>query len=192
MYETTADVLFGKTRQGVLAALFEQPERWFYLRELERLTGLSTGALQHELGRLGRAELVIRERSGNRVNYRANVAHPVFEELRRLVLKTCGIPLLLAQAISTVGAKVDFAAVFGSFAKGTSHARSDIDLLVVGECMLREVLEVVGGVEESTGREIGVRLYGREEFETRKATDPFLDGVLSGPMITVFGKSHDA
>ena len=191
MQDATANVLFGKTRQAVLSALFEDPGRGFYLRELQRKSGLSTGALQHELGRLGSAELIVRERDGNRVNYRPNTAHPVFEDLRRLVLKTCGLPMTVRRALSGL-ADLDFAAIYGSFAKGASHARSDVDLLVVGQRTLGEVLEALAPVEEQTGREIGVRLYSRGEFAKKKRTDAFLRGVLSGPLIPILGAADDA
>ena len=90
--EATAAVLFGKTRQAVLALLFERPERAYYLRELARATGISPGALQHELGQLQKADLVTRSQDGNRVVYRANTAHPVFADLQSIVRKTCGLP----------------------------------------------------------------------------------------------------
>lgn len=85
----TASVLFGKARQAVLLKLFEEPGDPVYLRELARRTGLSTGALQHELRQLKGADLILRSRDGNRVCYRANTDHPVFLELQSLVRKTC-------------------------------------------------------------------------------------------------------
>ena len=100
--EATAAVLFGKTRQAVLALLFEQPERAYYLRELARATGISPGALQHELGQLQKADLVGRSQDGNRVAYRANTAHPVFADLQSIVRKTCGLPAQITPAAMSI------------------------------------------------------------------------------------------
>ena len=70
--ENTASILFGKTRQAVLTALFDAPGESLYVRELARRTGISPGALQHELGQLLSADLLSRHEDGNRVLYRAN------------------------------------------------------------------------------------------------------------------------
>jgi predicted transcriptional regulator len=98
--DSAAAVLFGKTRQAVLALLFDQPEQTYYLREMARRTGIAPGPLQHELSQLHKADLVIRLRDGNRVTYQANTAHPVFSDLQGLVSKTCGVPAQLIAALA--------------------------------------------------------------------------------------------
>ena len=80
--DSAAQVLFGKTRQAVLALLLERPEDSYYLRQMCQLSGISPGAMQAELRQLTRAGLLERAKDGNRVAYRANARHPVFESLR--------------------------------------------------------------------------------------------------------------
>jgi predicted nucleotidyltransferase len=191
--DSTASILFGKTRRAVLSLLFEQPRRRFFLRELARLTGISPGALQHELGRLGRAEIIERARDGNRVTYRANTAHPVFPELQSIVHKTCGIPSLLKAALAPFAEKITFAAIYGSMAKGTDHARSDVDLLIVGSLGLDQATQALAPVEERIDREIGLRVFSAEEFRRRRARkDSFLHRVMSGPLTTILGNPPSA
>jgi predicted nucleotidyltransferase len=191
--DSTASILFGKTRRAVLSLLFEQPDRRFFLRELSRLTGISPGALQHELGRLGRAEIIERAQDGNRVTYRANTTHPVFSELQSIVHKTCGIPSLLKVALAPFAEKITFAAVYGSIAKGTDHARSDVDLLIVGSLGLDQATQTLAPVEEQIGREIGLRVFSSEEFRRRrKRKDAFLHRVMSGPLTTILGDPPSA
>ncbi len=48
-----AQVLFGRTRQRVLAWLYGHPDEAFYLREIVRQTGSAQGAVQRELAALG-------------------------------------------------------------------------------------------------------------------------------------------
>lgn len=187
--DLTSSTLFGKTRRAVLTLLFGQPDRWFYLRELARLTGISPGSLQRELGLLGQADLIERTRDGNRVTYRANRGHPVFAELRSIVQKTCGLPRLLQEALSHLADEIDFAAVYGSMAKGTDHARSDVDLLIVGSIQLGEATAAVAPVERKVDREIGLRVFTTSEFEDRLvAEDAFLGRVLSGPLTPILGE----
>lgn len=192
--EATAAVLFGKTRQAVLVLLFEQPEQAYYLRELARQTGISPGALQHELGQLQKADLVERSQDGNRVTYRANTAHPVFADLQSIVRKTCGLPAQIKAALQPFAAQIRFAALYGSLAKGLNHARSDVDLLlIVGDLSLEQALAAIVPVEARIGREISVRIYNAEDFRTRREQgEHFIINVMSGPLTSLIGTPDDA
>lgn len=191
--EAAASVLFGKTRQAALAILFDQPERAYYLRELARQAGISPGALQHELGQLQKADLIERSQDGNRVAYRANTAHPIFLELQSIVRKTCGLPAQIKAGLAPHAKQIRFATLYGSVAKGSNHARSDVDLLLVGDISLEQALAAVVPVESRIGREIGVRLYSAEEFRKRRTQgDPFLNNVLGGSNTQLIGTPDDA
>lgn len=182
-----ADVLFGKTRQAVLAILFAEPQQGRFLRELSRQTSISPGALQHELGRLVMADLVTREADGNRVRYRANTRHPVYTDLHAMVEKTCGLPAQLAAALGKVRG-VRFACLYGSLASNSEHARSDADLLVVGDARLETLLAAIEPVERRIAREISVRLYTSDDFRHRREQrDPFLTAVLAGSTKPLIG-----
>ncbi|MGI5865724.1 MAG: nucleotidyltransferase domain-containing protein [Myxococcales bacterium] len=190
--ESAASVLFGKTRQAVLAVLFQVVDERVHLRELSRRTGIGPGPLQHELSRLVAADLVSRTKDGNRVLYQANTRHPVFHELRGLVLKTCGIPEQLRTALAPLSERISLALVYGSVAKGTSHAGSDVDLLVVGSLKLEELLAKLEPTERLLGREVSVRLFKESEFNKRRAAgDRFLRSVLAGPTLAVIGSADD-
>ncbi len=205
--DSTASILFGKTRRAVLALLFEQPARRFFLRELARLTGISPGSLQRELGRLGQADLVERAKDGNRVTYWANAAHPVFGDLQALVHKTCGIPSQLKEALApfyrageggpvrrSLGeGGIVFAVVYGSIAKGADHARSDVDLLIVGSLGMDQVTAALTPIEKRIDREIGLRLYSLADFQSRRAQgDAFLNRVMAGPLTPILGDPESA
>ncbi|QOC23771.1 nucleotidyltransferase domain-containing protein [Wenzhouxiangella sp. AB-CW3] len=193
MNDAAANLLFGKTRRAVFSVLFETPERACYLRELARITGVSPGTLQQELQRLVQAELVIRKQDGNRVTYSANAAHPVFAELQGLIRKTCGIPAQLHSILEPLADRLHFAAIYGSVAKGTARADSDIDLIVAGDISLAEMLEHLQPLEQSLGREINARVFTKKEFQIRMDNaDPFLTRVLSGPTIPLIDHSSDA
>lgn len=190
--ETTAAVLFGKTRRAVLTLLFGQPEQSYYLRELARQTGISPGALQHELGQLQKADLVERRKDGNRITYSANAAHPVFADLRSIVHKTCGLPAEIKAALQPLAAKIRFATLYGSLAKGLNHARSDVDLLIVGDLNLKQALAAIMPVEAHIGREISVRTYRTKDFHARrKKGEYFINNVMSGPLTPLIGALDD-
>src|SRR5208282_6035547 len=126
-----ADALFSTTQQRVLALLYGQPERSFYATDIIERTGSGSGAVQRELRRLGESGLVTVTRLGNQKHYQANASAPIFSELRGIIDKTLGIAGVLSIALAPFAEKIRFAAVYGSVAKRTDSAQSDIDLLVV-------------------------------------------------------------
>jgi predicted transcriptional regulator len=79
-------VLFPSVRAELLRRLFSGPTREFYVRQLSRLTTLALGTVQQELARMSKAGLVTSRSNGYHRFYRANRKHPVFSNLRQLVL----------------------------------------------------------------------------------------------------------
>ena len=126
-----ADALFTPVQQRVLGLLFGQPDRRFQSAELIRLAKGGVGAVHRQLGRLAEAELVTVTRTGNQKHYQARRDSPVFEDLHQLIVKTVGVAEPLRQALARKARAIRAAFVYGSVAKGTKRAGSDIDLLVI-------------------------------------------------------------
>jgi predicted nucleotidyltransferase len=127
-----ANALFSNVQQRVLALIFGQPNRSFYASELIKLVGSGSGAVQRELARLEKSGLVSATRYGKQKHYAANQDSPIFEEIRSLVLKTVGLIEPLREALGPFGSKIEVAFVFGSVARGEDTAKSDIDLMIIG------------------------------------------------------------
>lgn len=128
-----SDALFSKVQQRVLALLFAQPERSFYTSEILRHVDSGVGAVDRELNRLQRCGLVTAEWVGNQKHYRANKEAPVFEDLRGLLEKTVNVTEPLKRSFGRHANGIRSAFVFGSVAKGSDTADSDIDILVIGD-----------------------------------------------------------
>src|SRR3977135_1315721 len=128
-----SNALFSKVQQRVLALIFCQPERSFYTSEIMRKGQSGTGAVERELSRLQRSGLVSVERIGNQKHYRANHESPIFEELQSLIIKTVGLTEPLKKSLEPYSDTIKTAFVYGSVAKGQDTARSDIDLMVIGD-----------------------------------------------------------
>lgn len=91
--------LFPAVRERVLSVLMLNPaERW-HLRSLVRKTGMAHGSVQREVDRLTAADVLTREKDGNRVYCRVNKACPFCLELQGLILKTCGLVDVLKRAL---------------------------------------------------------------------------------------------
>lgn len=187
-----ADALFTATQQRVLALLFGEPGRSFYTSELIDRIGAGSGAVQRELKRLAESGLVTVKRIGNQKHYQANPDSPVLEELCSLVRKTVGLAGLIRETLEPLADRIRFATIYGSIAKGTDTAASDIDLLIVADGVtLEEVYRVLAPVEEKLGRKINPTLYTPGEFEKRKtAGNPFLSRVLSDEHLVLMGEEN--
>ena len=184
-----ASALFSDSQARVLRWLFGQPDRGFHLSELRRLTGLGSASVQRELNRLAEAGLVRTERVGNLRRFQANRKSPVFAELAGLTNKTLGIEPMLREALLPLAPKMQGAWIYGSVAKKTETAQSDIDLLLVGEHLtLTEILELLLPLESQLGRKINPTTYTPAEFTRRRAeSDSFVNRVLAGPVVSLMG-----
>ena len=177
--------LFASATIGVLLHVFVlQPQREFYQRELQRLTGVHLRQLQRDLGRLVESGFVESRAHGNRVYYRAVVAHPAFPALRSLVLSTRGCGDALREALEGLGKAVEAAFIYGSFARGDDVADSDVDLLVVGSVTRRALAAALAPAGRELGRELNPVILSATEFAHRvRSGDHFLTEVLSGPQV---------
>src|SRR5262249_15116670 len=133
-----ADALFSTVQQRVLGLLFGGPDRDFSTSDLIRLAQSGTGAVHRELTRLADAGIVAVSRLGNQKRYRANQESPVFTELHGLIVKTTGLVDPIRAALWPFRDRIAAAFVYGSVAKGTDKARSDIDVMVLGEGLSKE------------------------------------------------------
>ncbi|MCC7484054.1 MAG: nucleotidyltransferase domain-containing protein [Burkholderiales bacterium] len=189
-----AGVLFSGTQQRVLGLLFGQPERSFFATELIGLVKGGSGAVQRELQRLTESGLVTVRRVGNQKHYQANRAAPIFEELRGIALKTLGPAEALRESLAPLADRIRVAWVYGSIAKGTDRAQSDIDVLIVADRLaLEEVYKALEEAEIRLGRKVSPTLYTSKEFERRRtASNPFLAKVLAGERILLIGNEDAA
>jgi predicted nucleotidyltransferase len=188
-----ADALFTTTQQRTLALLFGQPARSYFASELIELTGSGSGAVQRELKKLVSSGLVTVRRIGKQKHYQANSDCPIFGELCGIVRKTVALVEPVRQALAPLAGHIRLAVIFGSVAKGTDTARSDVDLLIVADGLTLEMLySTLAPVEAHLDRRISPTLYTGKEFDTRRAAGhPFLARVLEGERLLLIGNEGD-
>lgn len=188
-----ATAIFSDSQSQLFIWVFGQPERSYHLSELRRLTGLGSASLQRELNRLVAAGLVHSERVGNLRRFQANPQSPVFNELVDLTRKTLGVEPLLRSALQPLVPDLQDAWVYGSVAKQTDTAHSDIDVMLIGKNLrLGKVLELLVPIEAQLGRKINPTCYTRVEFERRRnEPDSFVNRVLAQPILPLIGDAHE-
>ena len=189
-----ASALFTPVQLRVLGLLFGQPERRFQSAELLRLAGSGTGAVHRQLQRLEKAGLVAVSREGNQKYYAAQKDAPVFPELHGLIVKTVGLVEPLREALAPIAGDIDLAFVFGSVAKGTERAGSDLDLLVVtDELAYADVFSALASAERTLGRTINPTVFTRAEWKKKRSRhDSFGARIAAQPRLFVIGSDDGA
>ena len=182
-----AELLSSRGRAEIFRLLFGPARGELHVRELGRRAGLSDATVRQELKKLTRLGVVEARRDGNRMYYRANDAHPLYPDIRNLVLKTSGLTDVLREALGGA-AEIKLAFVFGSVASATAKAHSDIDLMVIGTIGLRQLSKRLSGLEAKLGREVNPHVLTPEEFARRACgRDHFIAAVLRAPRLFVVG-----
>ena len=188
-----ADALFTRVQQRVLGLLFGQPDRRFQSAELIRLARSGTGAVHRQLGRLAAAGLVTVTHSGNQKHYQARRDAPIFGELHGLIVKTVGIAEPLRRALETRADGIRAAFVYGSVAKGTDTAGSDVDLMVISDSLrYPDLFDALQRAEAVLSREVSPTVMTAAEWRSRRArAGSFAARVAEQPRIFVIGSGDD-
>ena len=179
--------LMPAARVKVLAFLLLNASEEYHLREIARRAGVPLQAAQRELEMLEGIALIERRQRGRQVFIRVQESHPLFQDLRSLLLKTEGLAIPLRNALEPIEG-VEAAAVYGSVASGTDTGHSDIDLLILGSPDELTIHDAISAVEDKLGRPVNYTVLSQAEMNTRlQAEDPFLNRVLGGALIPVIG-----
>ena len=181
------DVLFSKTQQRLLGALFSgaAPDGLSYAELLRRTAG-GAGAIHRELRQFASAGLLNEKRIGGHRLFVPNAEHPVYEDLCSVARKLLGAPAVLRDALMPFETEIEQAYIFGSMAKRTESAESDIDVLVVGTCAYGALLGALQPLEATLGRHISIRFYEPDEYRKLVRDDHFVRSVHAGPKLWIF------
>jgi predicted nucleotidyltransferase len=188
-----AHFLLGQTRSAVLGTLLLQPDKSLHVREIARLTGANAGSLHRELRKLAELGVLMRSQTGRQVNYRANTACPVYEELAGLLRKTSGMADVLRSALLPLTGQIDTAFVYGSMASGKTHAPSDVDVMIVGSLGFVEAVIALEPAQQGLGREVNPTVFSCEEFDKRRHKNgDFVAMVMEQPKIWLIGETDES
>lgn len=180
-----------KLRKKLLILYFSNPEKEFYLRELERITGFFVGNIRRELNRLLQEGIFKKQKKGNLLYYCLNIKSPLYNEIKSIVFKTIGIEGLLKKRLAKMKG-LHLAFIYGSFAKGKEMADSDIDLCLIGSLDEMELIKEIRFIENQSKRIINYIIYTIEDFENKvKRKDSFLLDIIKGTKIFVIGNQNE-
>jgi uncharacterized protein len=187
---TLAEMLSSKVRAEFFNILFGLEQNEYHLREIERRSGMAIGTVRQEANKLLKLELIQKRRDGNRVYYKANKEHPLYDIIHNLVLRTNGFIEILRKSLSVD--KIKFAFIFGSYAAGKENALSDLDLFIIGDLGLKTLTKLLKKANQKLNREINPHVMTLEEFVVRKDNkDHFVARVLESPKVMLIGEEDE-
>jgi len=111
-----------------------------YLRGLESEFGESTNAIRLELNRFEEAGLLNSSMDKNKKMFRANINHPLYNEIHSIVKKSVGLDQLVEKVVHKLG-NVTRAYITGSIASGLDN--DEIDFILVGDDIDKDYLEAL-------------------------------------------------
>lgn len=160
-------LITSETRIKLLLRFFLNPKASGYLRQLAKDFNESTNGIRLELNKLSEAKMINSNQEGRNKVYQANTKHPLFEDIRNIVLKSTGIDKVVSNILRKLG-PVRLAFIRGDYAIGKDSGL--IDLVVVGETInMQELERVRTKTEKLIDRKISVLVLTSAEYESLKA-----------------------
>jgi len=163
-------IITSKTKINLLVKLFLNPATRAYLRELSNEFGVSSNSVRTELNNLTRNQILLSEREGRNVTYRANTEHPLFPELSSMVRKITGIDELFVSVIQRLG-NLKAAYLIGDYARGKDSGI--IDVILIGKIDTVHLEDVVKKTERYIKRRIRPLILEKSEFKNLQSKGCF-------------------
>lgn len=180
-----------KNRAELLRLFFTNPEQSFYMQEIGRILGKKPGNFQRLINNMEKEGVLVSERKANARYFKANKEYPIYEEMKNIVFKTVGVAGSIKDVLQKIGS-VDYAFIYGSYAKASENHLSDIDLIVVGKCDENKLIKNFDRLEELVKRDINYKFYTLSDLKKEiKQKEPFLLNILKDKKTMLIGDEND-
>ena len=131
-------LITSKTRLRLLIKFFISQANRGYLNGLASEFNESTNAIRKELNHLSEAGYLEKFKDNNKVSYKANTQHPLFDVLQKVVFKHLGLEEIVERVLERMG-PVQQILLVGDYAKGLDTGT--IDIVLVGKTLNTEYIE---------------------------------------------------
>lgn len=174
------EIFYSTSVQKVFYFLLAHPDKKYYDREVSRLAKVGRAATNYSLRTLIDTGLVEREKKGRMYFYYVSVDDPIIRQLK--ITQNLFYIRPLIEKIKLVSLRI---VLYGSSAKGTNHAESDIDLFVLS----REPSKVKDLIYKSPFKEkLQYVVNGPQDFIRFKKENPVFYKEVSSGIILHEGK----
>jgi len=180
-----------KTREKILQLFFSDADKKYYLRELERILGVSVGNIRRELLFLEESGVFKKEKMGKQIYYSLNKKSAIFENFKEIISKTIGVEGSLQKALRKIK-NIDVAFIFGSFARQKENSFSDVDVMIIGEPNEDDLISEISSLENKLNREINYSIFSAEDFNNSiRKKEVFLEEIIKKPKLFVVGNQNE-
>ena len=124
-------LITSKTRLRLLIKFFISQANKGYLNGLANEMGESTNSIRKELNHLYDAGYLQKVKNDNKVEYKVNSKHPLYETLRNVVLKHLGLEDIVEAVLEKMG-NVKQILLVGDYAEGKDTGNIEIFLIGKG------------------------------------------------------------
>lgn len=131
-------LITSKTRLRLLIKFFISQANRGYLNGLASEFNESTNAIRKELNHLSEAGYLEKFKDNNKVSYKANTQHPLFEVLQKVVFKHLGLEEIVERVLERMG-PVQQILLVGDYAKGLDTGT--IDIVLIGKTLNTDYIE---------------------------------------------------
>ncbi len=153
-------LISSKTRIKLLLKFFLNSSTSSYLRGLEEEFNESSNSVRLELNRFEKAGMLTSELAGNKKIFRANTLHPLYNEVKNIVMKYVGIDKIIENLINNIG-DVERVYLAGDFARGING--KFIDLVIIGNINETYLLNMVKKIEPLIHRSVRYLNFNHED-----------------------------
>jgi len=158
-------LITSKTRIKLLLKFFLNSSNRDYLRGLESEFGDSTNSIRIELNKLEAAGLLESSSSGNKKIFNANLKHPLFPEIKSILMKFTGLDQLFITVINQLG-DLNEVYLIGDLGRGVESEL--IDLIFVGNVNRDYLNQLIEKAEKHIKKKIRYVLFSANEFIEKK------------------------
>ncbi len=122
------ELITSKTRLRLLIKFFVSEANRGYLNGLTNEMGESSNAIRKELNHLHDAGYLSKVKNDNKIEYKANLKHPLYDVLRKVVLKHLGLEDIVENVLDRMG-NVQKIILVGEYAEGNDSGNIEVFLI---------------------------------------------------------------
>ena len=153
------ELITSKTRLRLLIKFFVSQANKGHLNGLATEMGESTNGIRKELNHLQEAGYLQKLKVNNKIEYKANTNHPLFETLRKVVFKHLGLEDLVEKVLERMG-NIDQIILIGDYAKGNDSGL--IEVFLIGQDLNMEYIsQLEDKIEDLIGRKVSFYLASK-------------------------------
>jgi hypothetical protein len=153
------ELITSKTRLRLLIKFFISQANRGYLNGLATEMGESTNSIRKELNHLQGAGYLEKVKVDNKVEYKANVKHPLFEVMQKVVFKHLGLEDVVEKVLERMGG-VDKIILVGDYAKGNDLGLIEV-FLIGQELNMEYIAQLEDKIQDLIGRKVSFYLASR-------------------------------